>query len=98
MPAILQVAPGSPRGSRPIPTWSPIIAVTCTKDLPTAPAVTRRPCPYHPNPCGPASGGGKSEGNPGSHLIREFHAYFIPAFVSPTVVPIQTGGTDRRGN
>jgi hypothetical protein len=78
MPAILQVAPGFPRGSRPIPTRSRSSFVTCTNDLPTASAVTRRPCLYHPNPRGPASSGGKSEGSPGCRLTRDFHAYFLP--------------------
>jgi Phage integrase, N-terminal SAM-like domain len=66
----LQVAPLAPRGSRPIPTWSRSSLVTCTNDLPTASAVTRRPCPYRPDPRDATSGGGKSEGNPGCHLTR----------------------------
>src|SRR5918995_3453612 len=70
MPAILQVTPPSPRGSRPIPTWSRSLVVTCTNDLPTTSAVTRRPRRFRPVPHGPASGGGKSEGNPGCHLTR----------------------------
>jgi hypothetical protein len=86
MPAILQVAAPSPAASRPIPACSRSPLVTCTNDLPTASAVTRRPSPYGPDPRGPASGRGKSEGNPGCHLTREFHAYLLPAFVSPTDV------------
>jgi hypothetical protein len=63
MPAILQVAPASPRGSRPIPSWFRLSLVTCTNGRPTASAVNRRPRPYRPDPRGPASGGGKVEGN-----------------------------------
>jgi len=37
----------------------------CTNGPPTASAVTERPRPFHAVPRGPASGGGKSEGNPG---------------------------------
>jgi hypothetical protein len=65
-----------------VPIWTRSSLVTCANDLPTASAVTRRPLLYRHNPRGPASGGGKSEGNPGCQLSREFHAYFLPAFVS----------------
>ena len=48
LPAILQVAPPSPRGSPPIPAWSRSSPVTCTNGLATASAITRRPCPFRP--------------------------------------------------
>jgi hypothetical protein len=64
MPAILQVAPPSPRGSPPIPTWSRSSLVTCTNGRSTASAVHRRPHPRRPILSGPASGGGKQEGIP----------------------------------
>jgi hypothetical protein len=70
MPAILQVAPPSPRGSRSIPTWSRQSPVTCTNGRPTASAITRRPRRYRLVPRGRASGGGKEEGNPGRRLTR----------------------------
>jgi hypothetical protein len=70
MPAILQVAPRSPRGSRPIPTRSRSSHVTCANGLPTAAAVTRRPCLFRPVPHGRASGGGKVEGNPADAWLR----------------------------
>src|SRR5215216_2421535 len=95
MPAILQVAAPTPRGSPPIPTWSGLSPVTCTNGLPTASAVTQRPCLFRLVPCGPASSGGKVEGRPGCHLIKEFHAYFLPAFISPTGVPIERRGGDK---
>src|SRR5688572_22421793 len=82
MPAILQVAPPSPRGSLPIPNWSRSSLVTCTNGLPTASAVTRRPCPYRPDPRGPASGGGKQEGNPGRRLISVPQLWGDPGFKS----------------
>jgi hypothetical protein len=88
MPAILQVAAASSREFRPVPTWSRSSLVTCTNDLPTASAVTRRPCPYRPDPRNPASGGGKSEGSPGCHLTRYFRAYHLPAFVSMNAVTV----------
>jgi hypothetical protein len=42
--------------------------MTCTNRLAAASAVTRRPRLFRPVPCGPASGGGKVEGNPGRCL------------------------------
>jgi hypothetical protein len=75
----------SPRGSRPIPTWSRTSLVTRTNDRSAASAVPWRPRRLCPGPRGLASGGGKSEGNPG----RQFQPYFLPGFVSPTIVPIQ---------
>jgi hypothetical protein len=73
------------------PHLVPNIALTCTNDRPAASAVTRRPCLYRPVLRGPASSGGKLEGNPGCDLTREFHAYFLPAFVSPTAGRKLTG-------
>jgi hypothetical protein len=73
------------------PHLVPNIALTCTNDRPAASAVTRRPCLYRPVLRGPASSGGKLEGNPGCDLTREFHAYFLPAFVSPTAGRKPTG-------
>jgi hypothetical protein len=70
MPAILQVAPPSPRGSRRLPTWPDKPLVTCTNGLSTASAVTRRPGPFRHVPRGLASGGGKVEGNPGRRPTR----------------------------
>src|SRR4029453_8848750 len=97
MPAILQVAPPSPAASRPVPACSPSPLVTCNNGLPAASAVTRRPSLYRPDLRGPASGGGKSEGNPGCHLTREFHTYLLPAFVSPTSGPTVAGLRPCRG-
>src|SRR4029450_12953388 len=62
MPAILQVAAAARRRSSSIPAWSRLALVTCTDGRSTASAVTRRPCPYRPNPHGPALGEGKSKG------------------------------------
>ena len=64
--------------------------MTCTSGLPTAFAVTRRPCLYRPDPRGPASSGGKSEGNPGCHLTTEFHAYFLPRGVPEVGVMLRS--------
>jgi hypothetical protein len=44
--------------------------VTCTNSLSTISAVPRRPCLVHPVPRGPASGGGKVEGNLRRRLIE----------------------------
>src|SRR5918995_4947642 len=94
MPAILQVTPPSPRGSRPIPTWSRSLVVTCTNDLPTTSAVTRRPRRFRPVPHGPASGGGKSEGNPGCHLTRVPPTYSPRSSATPRV--LQWGDRPKR--
>src|SRR5918994_3558445 len=64
MPAILQVAAAAPHHSRPIPYLVPDYRRDVHEQLSTASAVTRRPRPFRPVPRGPASSGGKSEGNP----------------------------------
>jgi hypothetical protein len=49
------------------PTWSRSPLVTCTNDLPTASAVTRRPCPYRPDPRGRAAAAALDER--GDHVV-----------------------------
>src|SRR4029453_7802935 len=89
MPAILQVAPPPPRGSRPIPPWPGSSLVTCTNGLPTASAVPRHPHAVNPVLRGLASGGGKSEGNPGCHLTR------VPPTSSPRSLALRSYRIER---
>jgi hypothetical protein len=68
MPAILQVAPPSPRQSRPIPTCPTRPLVTCTNGLSTASAGHGSSPPVPPSPARPSvgrrEGGGKSRPSP----------------------------------
>jgi hypothetical protein len=70
MPAISQTANSTPGRFRPVPIWPPLLPVTCTNGRWAASAVTRRPRPFRLVPRGPASGGGKVEGNPGRRPTR----------------------------
>jgi hypothetical protein len=70
MPAILQAAPPSPRGSSSIPAWFRSSLVTCTDGRSTASAVSSRPRQFHRLPRGRASSGGKVEGSPWRHQSR----------------------------
>ena len=92
MPAILQVAPPSPRGSRRLPARSRSSPVTCTNGLSTASAVPRRPCPFRPVPRGLASGGGKSEGKSRLSSTR------VPHLLPPRVQSYGLVGSRSVGN
>ena len=62
--------------------------MTCTERTVNSFCCPSASLPVSPYPVRPTVGRREVGGNPGCHLT-EFHTYFLPAFVRPTVVPIQ---------